>query len=155
MEAALRPERPDDESFVYRLYASTRDAELGHLPLPPEAKSALLRQQFDAQRRHYAAHYADASLQIVELDGAPVGRLYVGRWEDEVRIIELSLVPEVRGRGLGSALLTTLIAEARAARLPLRIHVAVTNPAVRLYLRLGFAALDNDGVHMLMEHRGA
>ena len=82
--------------------------------------------------------------------GQPAGRLYVARWEDEIRIVDIALLPEFRGRGLGSALLADLMAEADAAGKPLSIHVETNNPARSLYDRLGFEVAEDRGVYLLM-----
>ena len=82
--------------------------------------------------------------------GEPAGRLYVARWEDEIRIVDIALLPEYRGRGLGTTLLEGLIEEAEAAGKPLSIHVEMNNPARPLYDRLGFEEAGEFGVYVLM-----
>jgi ribosomal protein S18 acetylase RimI-like enzyme len=87
---------------------------------------------------------------IVAPGGEPAGRLYVARWEDEIRIVDIALLPDFRGRGLGTALLEDLMAEADAAGKPLSIHVEQNNPARSLYDRLGFEEAGEFGVYVLM-----
>lgn len=147
----LRPETATDGPFLLRLYASTREQEMRAVPWSPEEKDAFVRQQFAAQQRHCAAHYAGDSLQIVEVDGEAVGRLYTGRRSDEIRIIDISLLPGFRGRGIGSALLGEILHEAQSAGLAVRLHVEHNNPAVRLYSRHGFVTVADHGVYWLME----
>lgn len=84
------------------------------------------------------------------VDGRPAGRLYVARWPAEIRIVDISLLPEHRGHGIGTALLGDLTAEAAAAGTPLTIHVERFNPALRLYQRLGFVAVGDAGVYLLL-----
>ena len=114
-------------------------------------KQAFLAQQFQAQSTFYAAQFPDASFDIVELDGEAVGRLYVDRREDEVRLIDIALVPECRDRGLGSELMAEILAEGELKGLLVRIHVEQNNPAMRLYRRLGFEKIEEQGVYWLME----
>jgi ribosomal protein S18 acetylase RimI-like enzyme len=148
----LRPiRRPDDMAFLFALYASTREEELALVPWPPEHKTAFLEQQFAAQDAHYREHFAAASFDIIELDAVAIGRLYVMRWADEIRIVDIALMPEQRGRGIGGALLRELQAQARAANVPLGIHVERMNPALRLYERLGFEVAADQGVYLLMK----
>src|SRR5262245_24950814 len=110
--------------------------------------------QFDAQHAYYKEHYDGASFDVILVGGQPAGRLYVARWTDEIRIIDIALLPEYCNRGIGSALLRQLQAEARAARKPLRIHVERFNPALRLYDdRLGFRRIEDKGVYLFMEWR--
>lgn len=148
----LRPIRPADREFLARLYASTRSEELGPVPWPEAQKRAFLQSQFEAQHAHYTQHFPDASFDVIEIEGQPAGRLYVDRREDEIRLIDIALLPEHRGGGLGTSLLHDLLAEATAAKLPVTLHVEHANPAVRLYRRLGFDAdpAPETGVYQLM-----
>jgi len=147
----LRPATDDDLPFLARLYASTREEELADVDWPAAQKEAFVRQQFEAQHAWYREHYAKAAFDVVEVDGQPAGRLYVDRWEREVRIVDISLLPEHRGRGLGSTLLESLFAEADAAGKRVSVHVERFNPALRLYERLGFLFREDKGVYLLLE----
>ena len=112
-----------------------------------EDKAVFCRRQFDAQSAHYRENYPGASLQIIERDGISIGRLYVAHWEREIRIIDISLLPEHRGAGIGTELLRGLQEEARSAGKSLTIHVERFNPALRLYERLGFKQVEDKGVY--------
>lgn len=149
--ATLRPVRESDRGFLLRLYASTREEELRLVDWPPEQRAAFLEQQFTAQDRHYRERYEGASLDVVEIGGEPAGRLYVARWPREIRIMDVALLPEFRGRGLGTRLLRRLLDEAESARLPVSIHVERQNPALTLYRRLGFRLREDKGVYLLLE----
>ena len=149
----LRPITAADDGFLCALYSSTRTEELAAVPWSTEEKRAFLEMQFRAQSVHYATHYADSDFRIIERDGQPVGRLYLARWPDQVRIVDIALLPEHRSRGIGSALLKDILAEAAASSLPVSIHVENFNPAMRLYERLGFRKISEYGVYHLMEWR--
>lgn len=149
-ELTLRPIEPGDQPFLLALYASTREQELAPVPFTPEQKAAFLQQQFAAQSRHYA-QYHDTSFDLVLLGGEPAGRLLVARWAAELRIVDVALLPAFRGRGIGSRLLAPLLAEADARGVPLTIHVERDNPAQRLYRRLGFAPVADEGVYQRWE----
>ena len=150
---SLRPITPKDEEFVARVYASSRAEELAITDWSDELKADFCRRQFDAQSAYYAVNYPEASFQIIERDGAPVGRLYVDRWEKEIRIVDITLLPEFRGSGLGTNLLRQLQEEARAAGKSLTIHVERFNRALGLYQRLGFEQVEDKGVYLLMRWR--
>ena len=134
----LRPVDPGDDEFLFRVYASTREEELARGAVDARRRRRSCAQQFEAQHAYYHEHYAGASFDVVLVDGEPAGRLYVDRWRDEIRIVDIALLPEHRGRGIGTALLRELLAEADAAGKPVTIHVEKFNPARRLYERLGF-----------------
>lgn len=149
----LRPATPDDAELLYRVYASTRMEELSVVPWSDAQKDAFLRGQFAAQDTHYRARYDGASYDIVEIDGVPAGRLYAARWPKELRVMDIALLPEFRRRGIGERVFRDLFTEAdRDGRL-VSIHVETTNPARRLYERLGFRAVETGepSVYMLME----
>ena len=148
---ALRPIRPHDQPFLYRVYASTRLEELAPLGWNADMQAAFLTQQFNAQHQFYQHSYPNADFQIIFVDGQPAGRLYVDRGADEIRLIDIALLPEFRGAGIGSRLLTELLSEAAHDRKPVRIHVEKFNPALRLYERLGFSIVDDRGVYWFME----
>jgi GNAT superfamily N-acetyltransferase len=150
---ALRPVRLEDEPFLLRLYASTR-ADIAVLALGEREKAELVRMQYTAQRRHYDSHFAGAEHSIVLIAGTPAGRLYLHRAPDEHRVVDLSLLPEYRGRGFGSRLLEEILDGARRARAPVRLHVEHHSPARRLYDRLGFVPVSESDSHCFMEWRG-
>jgi ribosomal protein S18 acetylase RimI-like enzyme len=147
----LRSIRSDDEAFLLKVYTSTRLDELAPLGWSTDQTAAFLTQQFTAQHTHYLTHYPDADFQVILLDGQPIGRLYVARLDDELRVIDIALLPAYRNAGIGSRLLKELLAEASAAGKPARIHVEKFNPALRLYERLGFAPIADRGVYWFME----
>jgi ribosomal protein S18 acetylase RimI-like enzyme len=147
----LRPARAEDRDFLLRVYASTREEELRGVDWSDEEKAAFVAMQFEAQDSYYREHYDPATFDVIEADGEPAGRFYVARWEDEIRIVDIALLPEHRGRGIGTALLRALLDEAAEAGKRLSIHVELNNPARRLYERLGFAPVEERGVYVLME----
>jgi ribosomal protein S18 acetylase RimI-like enzyme len=150
MIVTLRPARPEDEAFLYQLYAGTRAAELAALDWSSAQQEAFLSLQFRAQQAHYA-EYPNADPQIiVEVDRA-IGRLLVSRLADEIRLVDIALLPQWRGRGIGAALIQQLLDEAALLGKPVRLHVEKSNPAQRLYQRLGFTPLADIGLYYLME----
>jgi ribosomal protein S18 acetylase RimI-like enzyme len=154
-EVRLRPVAGDDRAFLVDLYASVREPELAHVPWDDAQKRAFVEHQFAAQDEHYRAHYPGATLDLVEVDGEPAGRLYVHRGRSDIRIMDIALVPAYRGRGIGTTLLRGLIAEAERSGRKLSIHVETNNPARRLYERLGFRPAGEHGVYVLMERLAA
>jgi ribosomal protein S18 acetylase RimI-like enzyme len=150
LELRLRPTEPADRVLLLRLYASTREEELRPVDWPAERKAAFLEQQFDAQDRHYRERYPGASLDVVEVNGVAAGRLYVARWEREIRVMDIALLPEFRGRGIGTLLLRGVFEEGDRTRRAVSIHVERMNPALELYRRLGFALGEDKGVYLLL-----
>jgi len=147
----LRPSQPGDQDFLRRVYASVRAGEIAQTGWDAATAAAFLGMQFDAQDRHYRQHYPQARYDIVEQDGEPVGRLYVARGDDAIRVLDISLLAAWRGRGIGGALLGALQEEAGAAGQRISIQVDTGNPAFTLYQRLGFRELEIHGLYRLME----
>jgi ribosomal protein S18 acetylase RimI-like enzyme len=150
----LRTVTSEDGGFLERVYALARAEELAVTDWTDQQKAEFCRAQFAAQDAHYRMHYPTAEYFIVARDGASVGRLYVDRWEKEIRIMDLALLPQHRGAGIGTKLLRDLQAEADAAGKVLSIHVEQFNPALGLYERLGFRKREERGVYFLMDWRG-
>jgi RimJ/RimL family protein N-acetyltransferase len=147
----LRPVRSSDTQFLLHLYATTRVDELAQVPWTDEQKAAFIIQQFSAQHEHWQANYTDTSWDVILQDGEPIGRLYVARWPDEIRIIDIALMPEHRNSGIGTRFIKKLFDEADESGRKVSIHVELFNPAKRLYERLGFVQAGDRGVYLLME----
>ena len=150
-EPRLRPVTEDDREFLVELYASVRAPELELVAWDDALKHAFVEQQFAAQDAHYRGNYPGASLDVIEVEGERAGRLYVHRGAHDVRIMDIAVAPPFRRRGIGTALLRTLIGEAEASARTLSIHVEANNPARALYDRLGFVPVGEHGVYVLME----
>jgi ribosomal protein S18 acetylase RimI-like enzyme len=148
---SLRQATAQDAEFFYRLYASTRWEELAQTNWSDEQKAQFCAMQFHAQTADYGANYPHAQFSVIERQGEPAGRLIVDRRERAIHIIDIALIPEMRGQGTGTHLLGELMNEATLAGQPLSIHVETFNPALRLYQRLGFRPIEDKGVYLLME----
>ena len=147
----LRPAADSDRPFMFRVYASVREPELAASGLPREQWDPFVEQQFAAQSRHYET-YEDTSFEVVLVDGEPAGRLIVARWPEEVRVVDIALLPEYRGRGIGGGLMREVIEEAEERGVKTSIHVERFNPAQHLYTRLGFRlTAETGGVYLLLE----
>jgi ribosomal protein S18 acetylase RimI-like enzyme len=151
---SLRRTTDADLAFLAAVYASTRHEELAAVPWSDEQKAAFLRWQFDNQHQYYRQYYPACEFLVIEKPNGsaaePIGRLYIDRWADQIRIVDVALLPAYRGSGLGGALLRSILAEGQASGLPVTIHVEANNRALALYRRLGFRHVDSNGVYYLM-----
>jgi GNAT superfamily N-acetyltransferase len=152
-DLTFRPIREEDRGFLRRLYATTREQEMAVVPWSDAEKAEFLSLQFEAQHKFYRETFTEAEFSLILVSGEPAGRLYVDRRAEEIRLIDIALLPEHRGRGLGGRLMRGLLAEAEVAGKPVTIHVERFNPALRLYERLGFRPVEDQGVYYLMEWR--
>jgi ribosomal protein S18 acetylase RimI-like enzyme len=151
MTIYLRPALPGDEEFLYSVYASTRTEELTPVGWDAAQQEAFLRMQFQAQSRYYIEHYSGAEFYVILTDDQPSGRLYVHRRDDEIRIMDIALLPAFRNQGIGSELLAQILQEGEEKQLPVTIHVERFNPALRLYERLGFCLSEDKGVYFFLK----
>lgn len=143
----LRKNIPQDDSFLFQVYASTRAEEMAWVPWSTEQKNSFLRMQFNIQRQQYQFTYPHAINQIVQINGIPAGRLIVNRSTDETILIDIALLPEFRNQGLGASLIRSLQAEDKK----ITLHVIRSNPAVNLYQRLGFIFVGEESLYAKME----
>ncbi len=146
----LRAVEETDRAFLERVYASTRTPELAMTDWTDAQKQAFCRMQFEAQDAHYHEHYPNAGYLVILVNGEAAGRLYVDRRPREIRIMDIALLPERCGQGIGTRLLTGLQAEADASNRLLSIHAERFNPALRLYSRLGFQLAEDKGAYLLL-----
>jgi ribosomal protein S18 acetylase RimI-like enzyme len=148
---ALRPAGPEDTDFLFRLFSSARAPELAAFGWSEEQQGAFLRMQYVARERHYRACWPDADDRIVTIDGRNAGRICVFRAPAALLLIDIALLPEYRNIGIGGRLINSLCDEADRARIPVRLHVDRSNPAARLYRRLGFAVMREEALYLEME----
>ncbi len=145
--------KEEDEDFLFRVYASTREEEMARVEWSDAQKEAFLRMQFDAQSLHYRERYPEASLEVILADGQPVGRLYKAMLDDEIRIIDITLLPRYRGHGAGTPIIRRIMDDAAKIDKAVRIHVESFNRSLRLFHRLGFVPVEESEVYTLMEWR--
>lgn len=146
-----RPVSDSDHPLLFALYASTRDAELAMTPWTVEQKHAFTSMQFQAQISGYAQAYPEAFHEIILSGHAPVGRIYWAREAKRLHILDITIVPAMRSRGVGSAVLRELIEEADRAGKTVSIYLESFNPSLRLFERLGFRIIEQDGFQLLLQ----
>ncbi|OXM85711.1 GNAT family N-acetyltransferase [Paenibacillus rigui] len=146
---------PDDESFLLELYSSVRSEEIDAFGWNEAQKQAFLGMQFQMQQRSYRMQYPDAEHRIVRLDGRPIGRIMTARLPQANVLVDISLLPAYRNRGLGTQLLRELQTQSAAEGKPLQLHVLRGNRAKGLYERLGFSQTEAGEMYEAMEWQQA
>lgn len=147
-EVTLRPIEDADLAFVRKLYGTTRAHELEHTGWDHATRERFVDQQFQAQRSYYQVHYADAEQYVIEASGQPIGRAYLLWADTHLQIIDLALLPEACGRGMGGELLGRFLERVDREGLSAGLHVESYNPAQRLYFRHGFEVVGENGVYL-------
>ncbi|HEY2361753.1 MAG TPA: GNAT family N-acetyltransferase [Candidatus Angelobacter sp.] len=154
VKITLRPVQDSDNELLLKIYGSSREQEMAQVPWTPEQKQQFVRMQWEAQKNHYAAQHPHATHEIICLESGAAGRLYLDRSEEKFHILDITLLPEHRNGGAGSILLGQIMAEAKQAGKPVSIYVETFNPSLRLFQRLGFTAIQQQGFHLLLQYAG-
>jgi ribosomal protein S18 acetylase RimI-like enzyme len=144
-------ENQEDVGFLFKVYASTRAEEMAMSGWNEKEIENFLHMQFNLQHTQYRQNYKNAAFDIIFYQEKPVGRLYVDRRADDIRIVDIALLPEYRRQGIGSKIMKELIGEADEKKVKLSLHVEHFNPAMALYERLGFEKKGDTGVYFFME----
>ena len=145
----LRPSVPEDENFLAAVYGSTRQQELAMVPWTDEQKDAFIRFQLTAQLTHYRTEYPNAEYLIVLHNAEPVGRLYLDLRESEIRIMDITLLPEHRGKGISSPIIHRLKEKALALGKNLSINLDKLSQSQLVFERFGFKPTEDAGFHVL------
>lgn len=154
MESAnvtFRPMEEKDLPLSFEIYASTRREEMSITGWPTKQIEEFLLSQAAAQNKHYKENYDRAVYEIIQLDGKDIGRLYVDEGRKELRIMELALLPEYRGQGIGRKIMEDLISKSEEKGLYSTLHVEENNPARQLFQRMGFEFVEERGVYHYMK----
>lgn len=148
---SLRPITEDDMDSLYDIYCSTKKLELDLMAgcSEPE-KENFLKQQFSAQHYYYLSNYNPAYFGILESNSTVIGRLYIHEIAEELCIVDITLLPPFRNKGIGSQVLENILQYATNEGKKVILHVENTNPAIYLYRKLGFQVLNDNGVYSLL-----
>ena len=143
-------ETETDLEFLYKVYASTRAEEMALTGWTEQQIEEFLRMQFNLQHKQYRQNYENAAFDIILYHKIPVGRLYVDRRLDDIRIVDIALLTEYRRKKIGSKIMKELMAEADEKNVNLSLHVEHNNPALGLYERLGFEQKELRSIYYFM-----
>ncbi len=140
-----------DFPFLFDLYAGTRDKELSVIPWSPEQKHQFLLSQFQLQHAHYQTHFAGGEFSVITLEDKPIGRLYY-RWDaNELRLVDITLLPAYQRKGIGDFYLKQLMEDVTQRAGCFLLHVELNNPAREWYKRLGFTPKHDKGIYQEMQ----
>jgi GNAT superfamily N-acetyltransferase len=147
----LKPVRPDDNDFLYDVFCTTWQDEVAALPNQNLARH-VLRIQHTAQERRFDNRYAGHRRFVVTHDGERVGRFYLFASGSMLTIVDLTLLPEFRRRGIGTQLVRDLMREASADGHRISMRVARRNEmSMDVYASLGFELVASDDLDHYFE----
>lgn len=142
----------EDIPFLRDLYCTSRDYEVLNCGWPEHQLIPFLQQQFSLQHKYYFEVYGPEAFNVIEYFGEAVGRLYCEQSDKDIRLIDITLVRELRNSGIGSYLIRRLMQRADDILAKVSLHVLPENPALNLYLKLGFKQIGRNGSHLYMEY---
>jgi ribosomal protein S18 acetylase RimI-like enzyme len=147
----LQEATDDDEGFLYDVFCTTWESEIAALPNPSLAHH-ILRIQYTAQNRRFQNRYPHHERHVVMNDGQAVGRLYLQRDADVIHVVDMTLLPEFRSRGIGTELVRMVVTEATKEGRSVTLRVARRNTrAAMLYSSLGFNLVTMDDLDSYFE----
>jgi ribosomal protein S18 acetylase RimI-like enzyme len=140
----VRPATADDDAFLYSVFCTTWEHEIAAMPNPGLVRH-FLRIQYTAQNRRFAQRFPGYERWVVMYDGQRAGRFFLHRSPSMLHLVEMTLLPEYRSRGIGSTLLRGVMDEAAAAGQSVSLRVARRNVrAASLYDTIGFRLVTMD-----------
>lgn len=154
-DISIRPITDDDQAFLRTVYGSIRQFEQELAGWNDDEWNSFMDMQFSAQHKYYEEHYSDCDFSIILYKQKSVGRLYVQKMKEEIRVVDIAILPEYRNKGLGTFLLKSILEEAQKSDKYVRLHIEGYNPAIRLYKRLGFYGVEDRGVYLFYEWKSS
>ena len=152
-DITLRPPTAGDHADLVRVYEASRELELAMVPWDAAQKREFAAHQLAAQTAHYREYYPEATESVIELDGQIAGRLYVDRGPEEIAILDITVLPEFRRRGIASKIVRDLQQEAGAEKC-VRVFVEDFNAGSKAFFGgLGFRPVRSEGVNVRYEWR--
>lgn len=155
MSVTRRPLSKEDEALVRALIFQMVTDELGAGMWPEAVRAPLLEIQYRARQEGIRVNWPDAEQDILLVDGELAGWVVVARREDAIHLVEIVIDPKYRGKGFGTERIQELLTESDRTGKPVRLSVITTNPANRLYQRLGFRRTGGDEIRHFMERPAA
>lgn len=148
----LRPANERDAEFLEEVYVESRREEFAAAGFDDVQLKAFLKMQFDFQTASYKMQFPGAEVSVIVYEKENAGRLIVNRGTSEIRLVDIAVLPKLRGRGIGSVILGNLVEEAENNGKILSLQVLRTNKeAIRLYERFGFTIVESDEVFLAMQ----
>lgn len=146
----IRPANHADNPFLEKLHHSTRQ-DLQLIDADKEVVESIMELQLKAQTQGYGSQFPNAMYFVVERHCEPIGKVTVDFGHNEVRLVDLALIPAARGKGLGAEIIRAFQQAATMVAVPMTLSVMQSNfPAKALYQKLGFVTASVEIPYELM-----
>lgn len=143
LDIQLRPAHAKDEAFLKSVHDAGRAWEFAALKgqVDDHVIETIFKQQYEAQHDAYFNAFTIAKYAVIEWCGQPVGRVYADFRDDEIRLLDINVLPAFRGKKIGEIVIRGLCGAAAQSRIPLTLQIHPLNAVRQLYLKLGFKIL--------------
>lgn len=152
MDIRLRKRSECDSAFLFQLFSQIKKVELHFDLFPEEISSRILQMQYNAWEEMVRTRYSGSDDFIIMFDSERVGRVQFSETAEELRIINISILPLFQGEGIGTEILRKLLTDATRKKLQATLEVDKSNPAINLYRRLGFTEYQDGQLKTLMKY---
>jgi len=150
----LRTATGNDNDLLYRIFVASRlDLVAAIADWDDVQQDVFMRFQFNTQLDQYQKHYVDTCFDVIVAEDNVIGNIYSAQTDEEIQLLDITLLPEQRNRGIGHALIQDLLDDATRIQKYVTLHVRQGNPAIHLYLRLGFFETGKQDIYKRMEWR--
>lgn len=150
----LTPVNESDGELIDEIYFYTRNEEFAATGWSDEQLKPFLKMQCDYQKQSYKMQFPNAEFSMILFENKKVGRLIVNRAEDEIRLVDIAILPEFRSLGIGSKIIGDLFLEAEKSNKPIGLQVEKNNQkAFHLYQKLGFEIVGENDMYISMEKK--
>jgi GNAT superfamily N-acetyltransferase len=149
----LRSDHEHDQEFIDTLYRSTRE-DLLMLPMDPVFIDNLIRSQQQIHALGVQQNYPNAQTIILEYQRQALGRMVFEHAADDIRLIDIAVLPSAQRQGRARYMLLYLQQMAGTRQASLSLRVVKNNLKARsLYLSAGFQIVDEDEISEQMRWR--
>ncbi|HNT35711.1 MAG TPA: GNAT family N-acetyltransferase, partial [bacterium] len=147
----LRPVGRKDESFLRKVFAASRDAEMEHSGWTAEQKKSFVKAQSKLQREDYVRRHPGADFCVIECNKTPVGVFHMDRAPEHLWLMDIAVLKGYRDMGIERRLVERLLTEATRAQKPVRLNIEKSNPYLALFREMGFVQVEDQGFRIQLE----
>lgn len=145
----------EDNQFLYEVYASSRMAEVNGWHWDEQQKQQFLQMQYQIQETSYKHNYLNLETEIIIHENKRVGRLLLADLMNKLIIVDLTILPQFQGKGIGTKILLDTQDKAKSQGKNIQLSVNRCNIRAKiLYERLEFQEVERTDMYVFMEWEG-
>lgn len=147
--------KPEDEEFLFEVYAGSRMDEINEWQWNEKQKKQFLQIQYRSQQLSYKHKYPHLETKIIVAEKEKVGRLVLADLRNKLVIVDLTILPQFQGKGMGTKVLLECQESARKHDKTVQLSVFRSNERAKsLYEQMGFKQVECNDLYIFMEWIG-